>query len=138
MLTYCVCSMKDEHMEVENNTLKSNLCKGEKVMPFIPLKKDRLKQLTKLWNKNLGNEFPMTDKLFEQNSFQNKNVCYKSSLIAVDGRDRIIGYIIAKRWQEDCDVVISETIGWIQVLLVDQDACGEGIGSKLLAMQNRN
>ena len=102
-------------------------------MRYIPLTKDRLKQLTKLWNKHLGNEFPMTDKLFEQNSFQDKNVCYKSSLIAVDGRDRVIGYIIAKRWQEDCDVVISETIGWIQVLLVDQDACGEGIGSKLLA-----
>ena len=30
MLIYCVCSMKDEHMEVENYIPKSNLYKGEK------------------------------------------------------------------------------------------------------------
>src|SRR5699024_9015775 len=99
---------------------------------FIPLEKDRLQDLTALWNKNLGSEFPMTGELFVQNSFQDKNVCYKSSRIAIDEQDKVIGFIVAKRWQEDLDVVMSEGTGWIQVLLVDQEARGKGIGSKLL------
>src|SRR5699024_3105571 len=88
---------------------------------------------TKLWNKNLGNEFPMSDVLFEQNSFQYNNVCYKSALRAVDVRVRIRGYIIVIRWQAACDVVMSTTIGGIEVILVDQDVRGRGHGSKLIA-----
>lgn len=101
-------------------------------MRFIPLERNRLKELTALWNKHLGHTFPMRDELFEQNSFQDKNVCYKSSQMAVNEHDQLIGFIIAKKWQEDINVAMSETTGWIQVLLVDQEARGQGIGSKLL------
>lgn len=108
------------------------MLKGGIKVKFIPFRKERLKELTALWNKNLGKEFPMTDELFMQNSFQDENVCANGSRIAVDEQNQVLGFIVAKNWQENLDVAMSETTGWIQVLLVDKEVRQQGIGSKLL------
>lgn len=102
-------------------------------MKMVSLDKKQLGALVDLWNKHLKHEFPMTEELFKQNSFDDDNVCDKSSQVAVTEDGDIMGFVVAKHWQEDLDVAMSATTGWIQVLLVDEKYRNQGIGSRLLA-----
>ncbi|WP_186670871.1 GNAT family N-acetyltransferase [Sporosarcina sp. BP05] len=101
-------------------------------MKIIAWKRDRLKELVELWNKELAVDFPMREELFIQNSFDDVNISYGSSYIAVDDQDHVIGFVVAKRWQEEIDVKMDPKRGWIQVLLVDSAHRGKGIGTTLL------
>ncbi|MBO0600713.1 GNAT family N-acetyltransferase [Sporosarcina sp. E16_3] len=101
-------------------------------MKIIAWKRDRLKELVELWNKELAVDFPMREDLFVQNSFDDVNISYGSSYIAVDDQDHVIGFVVAKRWQEEIDVKMDPKRGWIQVLLVDSAHRGKGIGTTLL------
>lgn len=105
---------------------------GGAVMKFIPWNMDRLQDLVNLWNKELGESFPMRTELFEQNSFADLNVFFEGSQIAVDNNDNVIGFIVVKRWQEQLDVGMSWKTAWIQALLVDRQFRNRGIGSTLL------
>ncbi|WP_192598426.1 GNAT family N-acetyltransferase [Sporosarcina limicola] len=99
---------------------------------MISWNRNRLEELVELWNKELAIDFPMREELFVQNSFDDVNVSYDSSYIAVDDEDRVIGFVVAKRWQEEIDVKMDPKRGWIQVLLVDSAYRGKGIGTILL------
>ena len=101
-------------------------------MKIIAWKRDRLEELVELWNKELAVDFPMREELFLQNSFDDVNVSYNSSYIAVDDQDHVIGFVVAKRWQEQVDVKMDPKRGWIQVLLVDNAHREKGIGTMLL------
>ncbi|PAV30976.1 GNAT family N-acetyltransferase [Virgibacillus profundi] len=101
-------------------------------MKYVPWKLDRLDDLINLWNKELSEEFPMRKELFVQNSFRDINVFEEGSLIAVDEEDQVIGFIVAKKWNDELDVGISKKTGWIQALLVDHNHRHQGIGEKLL------
>ncbi|WP_407271563.1 GNAT family N-acetyltransferase [Radiobacillus sp. PE A8.2] len=101
-------------------------------MRFISWEKNRLSELVDLWNKELRADFPMRPELFEQNSFQDVNLFKMGSQIVVNDEDGIIGFVVAKKWQDDTDVGISRETGWIQVLLVDSNYRGRGIGKQLL------
>lgn len=101
-------------------------------MKLIEWKEDRLDELVKLWDIELGNEFPMRRELFLQNSFQDKNVCFEASRIVVNKQDKVIGFIIGKRWKEELSVQMKEKTGWIQALVVHHDYRNQGIGSTLL------
>ncbi|MBE1554547.1 GNAT superfamily N-acetyltransferase [Filibacter limicola] len=101
-------------------------------MKMISWNRNRLEELVELWNKELAIDFPMREELFVQNSFDDVNVSYDSSYIAVDDEDRVIGFVVAKRWQEEIDVKMDPKRGWIQVLLVDSAYRGKGIGTILL------
>ncbi len=92
---------------------------------------DRLDELVDLWNRELSEDFPMRKTLFEQNSFQDRNVCFEASRIAVDSDNHVVGFIVAKRWQETHEVDMNAETGWIQVLLVDHAYRRHGIGSRL-------
>lgn len=94
----------------------------------------RLPEIVELWNKELNDAFPMTEKLFKQNSFEDENVCYKGSRIAMTEDDQVVGFIVAKKWQENLSIDLGESIGWIQVLLVDRQFRNQGIGSTLLSV----
>lgn len=100
-------------------------------MKMIAWNRDRLSELVDLWNKELATDFPMREELFKQNSFDDVNVSYDSSYMAVDDQGRVIGFVVAKRWQETIDVNMDTKRGWIQVLLVDSDHRGKGIGTAL-------
>lgn len=102
-------------------------------MKFIPWNIERLEDLVNLWNQELKANYPMRKELFEQNSFQDENVCYQGSRMAIDHHDKIIGFIIVKKWQETLAVEMSNETGWVQALLVDKNYRNQGIGSKLLA-----
>ncbi|MBS4208192.1 GNAT family N-acetyltransferase [Bacillus sp. FJAT-50079] len=102
-------------------------------MQIIAWDVERLDGLVALWNQELVSDFPMRSQLFQQNSFNDHNVCYDSSAIAINEKDEVIGFIVAKRWlelMEDVDMDLKK--GWIQVLLIDQAYRGKGIGSALL------
>ena len=101
-------------------------------MKYTQFENDRLIDLVDLWNQELGDEFPMRTALFEQNSFLDINLFGDGSLIAVNDDDRVIGFVVTKKWQDDIDVGISKETGWIQVLLVDREYRNQGIGRRLL------
>jgi GNAT superfamily N-acetyltransferase/predicted GNAT family N-acyltransferase len=92
----------------------------------------RLKELVALWNSEIGTQFPMRDVLFIQNSFEDKNILPSGSFIAVNNENQVIGFIVAKCWQENIDVHMNPEVGWIQVLLVKSSERRKGIGSALL------
>src|SRR5699024_4458503 len=102
-------------------------------MTFVPLEKSQLSELVNLWNNHLRDDFPMTEELFEQNSLNDDNVCKKSCQVVLNEQGEIVAFVIAKRWQEELDVAMSATTGWIQALLVDKSVRHQGIGSQLLS-----
>ena len=102
------------------------------MMRLVTWSIERLPEIVSLWNRELREAFPMGKELFEQNSFKDENVCYDGSRIALDEEDNVVGFIVAKRWQETLDIEIGSKTGWIQVLLVDRKYRNQGIGSQLL------
>lgn len=101
-------------------------------MKLIPWNPERMKELLALWDKELSEDFPMREELFKQNSFDDVNISYESSLIAVDDQDHVIGFVVTKLWQEEIDVNMDPKRGWIQVLLVDSEHRKKGVGTALL------
>ncbi|MEK3888708.1 GNAT family N-acetyltransferase [Bacillus sp. FSL K6-3431] len=101
-------------------------------MNISPLDQGRIIDLVNLWNKEIGKQFPMREELFKQNSLDDNNVHASGSGIALNESDEVIGFVISKRWQEDLEVEMNTETGWIQVLLVDSEYRGKGIGSALL------
>ncbi|GAB2569266.1 GNAT family N-acetyltransferase [Gracilibacillus alcaliphilus] len=100
-------------------------------MRLVAIEQERIPDMAALWNNNLS-AFPMRQSLLRQNSFDDENICYQASRLAVDQENQVIGMLIAKRWQEDLDVAMPKEAGWIQVLLVDQQYRRQGIGRQLL------
>lgn len=103
------------------------------MIKYISWDREQEDELLDLWNQEIGEDFPMRKDLFVQNSFQDENVCLEASLIAVNQENNVVGFILAKRWQEEIKVNMSEDTGWIQVLLVRKQERNKGIGSALLA-----
>ena len=101
-------------------------------MHIIPWGKEKIDEIVRLWNKEIGAQFPMRKDLFVQNSFDDENVLPSGSSIAVDEEGNVIGFIVAKTWQEKIQVNMNKECGWIQVLLVDSDFRNQGIGVALL------
>ena len=101
-------------------------------MKLIPWNPERMEELLALWAKELSKDFPMREELFRQNSFDDVNVSFESSHIAVDDQNHIIGFVVAKLWKEDIDVNMDPKRGWIQVLLVDSEHRKKGVGTALL------
>lgn len=101
-------------------------------MQYTVLSEARLPELVKLWNQEIGSEFPMRIELFSQNSFQDTNIYYPASIMAMD-QEKVVGFIISKVWQEQVkEVSFSKDVGWIQVLMVDRHYRHKGIGTCLL------
>ncbi|AAM23519.1 ribosomal protein S18 acetylase RimI-like enzyme [Caldanaerobacter subterraneus subsp. tengcongensis MB4] len=99
---------------------------------YLPLARDKGEEIVRLWNKELGKEFPLRKELFYQNSLEDKNVLLEGSWIALE-KEKLVGFIISKIWKEDLECVKNKKdTGYIQVILVDSDYRNKGIGSELL------
>lgn len=80
-------------------------------MKTIPWDVSRLAEVVELWNKELGEEYPMRQELFNQNSLEDKNVLEDGCAMAVDDQNNIIGFIVAKKWQENVDIKMDSKRG---------------------------
>lgn len=80
-------------------------------MKILPWDASRLEEMVELWNKELGEEYPMRQKLFNQNSLVDKNILEDGCAMAVDDQNNIIGFIIAKKWQEKVDIKMDSKRG---------------------------
>jgi GNAT superfamily N-acetyltransferase len=102
-------------------------------MKYVAWNDEWLAPLCRLWNQEIGDRFPMREELFRQNSFDDANVLPSGSWIAVDEKqNRVAGFIVAKCWQEQRELVLGKGVGWIQALIVDRQYRQRGIGSALL------
>ncbi|RYL93076.1 GNAT family N-acetyltransferase [Sporolactobacillus sp. THM7-4] len=99
---------------------------------YLPITRNDVKEMVKLWNQEIGDDFPMREELLIQNSFLDPNVRSEGSLLAMDDQGCLIGFVIAKKYSEPLDVGMNRSIGWIQVLLVRRDQRNQGIGTVLL------
>ncbi|MCM3636735.1 GNAT family N-acetyltransferase [Sporosarcina luteola] len=100
-------------------------------MTVVPLSEIHVSDIVRLWNEEIGDRFPMSISLWNQNTTTEPNVLQEGSLAVVEG-GKLRGIIIVKRYMEKLDVRMPETVGWIQCMLVEKSFRNEGIGSELL------
>lgn len=96
-----------------------------------PLTSDLLPQAVDLWNRALGENFPMRPALLSANLWGEPNFDQEGSRAVMQG-DRMIGLIAVKRRQVDMGNQPADQKGWISALVVDPAVQGRGLGSALL------
>ncbi|WP_050613823.1 GNAT family N-acetyltransferase [Bacillus testis] len=101
-------------------------------MKIIPWQEDRLDEITSLWNKEIGNDFPIHQTLLRQNSMLDKNIVREGTLLAINQANEVIGFIVSKIWKEELMAQSEKEHGYIQVLLVHSNYRRKEIGSMLL------
>ena len=100
-------------------------------MKFIPYTLEWIGAMCDLWNKELGKHFPMREQLFRQNSFDDENIFESGSWLVVQD-EKLVGFIITKKWQEERVMRLGKDSGWIHALVVREDVRQQGIGGQLL------
>ncbi|UCZ52984.1 GNAT family N-acetyltransferase [Bacillus shivajii] len=97
------------------------------------LNEEHILAICKLWNREIGEQFPMRESLFKQNSVDDENVCISGSFFVLNDGGQCIGAIVTKICQtEEVKRLLAEEVGWIQWMLVDSAFRNKGIGGELL------
>jgi GNAT superfamily N-acetyltransferase len=87
--------------------------------------------IVELWNETLAKRFPMTTTLWMQNTINDVNVMNEASIAFMENGE-LIGFVVAKRYQEHLQASMASHIGWIQCLLVKETARNRGIGTRMI------
>lgn len=102
-------------------------------MTVVHLSEIPVSDIVELWNVEIGDRFPMSAALWNQNTTNEPNVLEEGSLAVMeDGKLR--GIIVTKRYVEKLDSQMPTTVGWIQCMLVGKSVRNMGIGSQLLRL----
>jgi len=90
-------------------------------------------ELYKIWNDEFHQDFLITKEVFYRNVINCINVCDEASFVAVDD-NQVVGFIVAKTWNEIYKVNGYEDTGWISILYVRKSYRNCSIGTTLLTM----
>jgi len=102
-------------------------------LKWKPYRKSLAADIVRLWNRAMGDAFPMTLRLFRQNTEGAPSYDPDDSTV-VCHQDEVIGYILTKRFREDDP--LRETVGsagWIEAIIVDPAWQKQGVGRDLMA-----
>ncbi len=89
--------------------------------------------VVRLWNRALGENFPMSLRLWRQN-VERCPGCRPDDSMVLTGGGEAIGCVITRRFRhQDALRERYATTGWIEALLVDPARQRQGLGSRLLA-----
>jgi len=85
-----------------------------------------------LWNRALGQEFPLRQRLWRQQTAGDPSFRSGDALVAVEN-GQVVGLVLAKLFREEYESCAAyRHMGWISALVVDPDWQGRGIGKALL------
>ena len=102
-------------------------------LKFSSFKKQEILNLRHLWNDELEFIFPISEELFNRNTYLTEGFLEDSSYVALV--DNIpVGFIISKIWNTTKIDGLYENIGWITLFYVSKKFRNQGIGSNLLLL----
>lgn len=104
---------------------------GSSVMRIVPFEPSMTEQVIALWNRCIGEHYPMTERLFRQNVLCDPFSQSEGNLVALEG-EKVVGWVLARYLSK----VPPEIEGYkgrasIGALCVDPDYRNCGIGSEL-------
>lgn len=100
-------------------------------MKYIRLNEyNQIDHIYKLWNKEYGFIYPISEELFKRNS---SNINKDASFVCIDN-ENLVGFILAKFWENDFSINGYEDACWINLFYVSPKFRKLGIGSKLLEL----
>ncbi len=101
-------------------------------MNLRPLVLADVPSLVRLWNAELGTDFPLTDRVLALTVLEDPTYRFGDALLATAG-DRVVGGAWLKRWRQPYTDPRFAMTGFIGGLVVRADSQRMGIGSTLLA-----
>jgi predicted N-acetyltransferase YhbS len=103
------------------------------ISPYQP---EQAPALIAIWNRGLGERFPLTARLWRQNIDGDPNYAPGDGLVARRADGTIVGFVITRVFRQladNPDLAAYRTLGWPVALAVAPDEAGRGVGSQLLA-----
>ena len=98
---------------------------------FKELEKKFNLNLRNLWNDEFGFIFPITEELFNRNTYLTNGFLEDYSYIVFDN-EKPIAFIINKYWPTYAEDNLYENIGWISLIYVSKPYRKQGIGTELI------
>lgn len=89
--------------------------------------------LRNCWNEEVGDYYPISESLFLSSAINNKDLLKKGSYVALY-QNEVVGFILAKTWNDSFQIGPYAQIGWISLFYVKSKFRNQGIGSQLLTL----
>ncbi|HEU5329628.1 MAG TPA: GNAT family N-acetyltransferase [Thermomicrobiales bacterium] len=103
---------------------------------IAPYQPEQAPALIAIWNRALGERFPLTERLWRQNVDGDPNYAPGDGLVARRADGTIVGFVITRVFRQlasNPDMATYRALGWLVALAVAPEEAGHGIGSELLA-----
>jgi predicted N-acetyltransferase YhbS len=100
-------------------------------MEIVPFEPQMTEQVIELWNRCIGNHYPLTERLFRQNILGDPFLQREGNLVALEGT-RVIGWVLARYLAEVPPELASyKGRASIGALCVDPEFRGRGVANAL-------
>ena len=87
------------------------------------------KRIYNLWNNSYQSIYPIDEALFNRNV---SNIYEHSSFYVLNDNDQLVGFVLAKIWNDEFKINGYDDSAWISLIYVDPQYRNQGIGTKLL------